>query len=89
MSWLFSSPGSVLAMPTWRSFDGTRRTTVNREMSPSNSSRRLTAQGDINPVSRRRATPYFSSSRLPMRSGWNRPSADSNSGLIWSPAFST
>ncbi len=89
MSWLLSSPGSVLAMQTWLSFEGVSRTTVKREMSPSNSCTRLTAQGDIRPVSRRPETPYFSSSTGPIRSGSNRPSGDSNTGLIWSPAFST
>ena len=50
MSWLFSSPGSVLAMATWRNTEGLRRTTRNCEMSPSNSFRRLTAHGDMMPV---------------------------------------
>ena len=50
MSWLLSSPGSVLATQIWFSLDGISRTTVNFEISPSNSATRLTAQGDISPV---------------------------------------
>ena len=50
MSWLLSSPGSVLATQIWLSLDGISRTTVNFEMSPSNSATRFTAHGDIRPV---------------------------------------
>ena len=57
MSWLFSSPGSVLEMQTCFSREGCMRTTVNLVMSPPNSSSRLTAQGEIVPVRRRVGTP--------------------------------
>ena len=50
MSWLFSSPGSVLVIATWRSTDGWMRTTRNCERSPPNSCRRLIAHGDMMPV---------------------------------------
>ena len=50
MSWLFSSPGSVLAMPTCLSTEGWMRTTLNLSMSPPYSSRRFTAQGEARPV---------------------------------------
>ncbi len=41
MSWLFSSPGSVLAIAIWRSRDGWIFATRKREMSPPNVSKRL------------------------------------------------
>jgi hypothetical protein len=41
MSWLFSSPGSVLAIAICRSRDGWILATRNCEMSPPNSSSRL------------------------------------------------
>ncbi|MNP81032.1 hypothetical protein D3C76_1792890 [compost metagenome] len=47
MSWLFSSPGSVLAMAIWLRIDGYSLTTLNLLMSPPNSCRRLVAQGDM------------------------------------------
>ena len=49
MSWLFSSPGSALAMATCRRIDGCNRTTRNFDMSPPYSASRLTAHGDIIP----------------------------------------
>ena len=42
-SWLFSSPGSVLAMPIWRSREGFTLATRNLVMSPPNSSSRFSA----------------------------------------------
>ncbi len=50
MSWLFSSPGSVLAIATCLSTEGWMRTTRNCEMSPPNSFSRLIAHGDMMPV---------------------------------------
>ncbi|MNT56968.1 hypothetical protein D3C72_1943080 [compost metagenome] len=47
MSWLFSSPGSVLAMAIWLRIDGYSLTTRNWLMSPPNSVRRLAAHGDM------------------------------------------
>ena len=55
MSWLFSSPGSVLATQIWRSFEGYSLTTENLEMSPPNSSSRFTAHGDMLPMQQRAA----------------------------------
>ena len=60
MSWLFSSPGSVLVIAIWRSTDGITRTTWNWRMSPSNSDRRLMAHGDMMPVRYRRGILYSS-----------------------------
>ena len=89
MSWLFSSPGSVLATQIWRSFDGYSLTTVNLEMSPPNSSSRFTAHGEMKPVSTRAGMPYFSSRCAPIVSGSNRPSGLSKIGLVSWPALST
>jgi hypothetical protein len=47
MSWLFSSPGSVLVMAIWRSTEGLTRTTRNFDRSPPYSCRRLIAHGDM------------------------------------------
>ena len=57
MSWLFSSPGSVLATAIWRSREGRTLATLNLEMSPPNSSSRFRHQGLISPVRRRRGMP--------------------------------
>lgn len=43
ISWLFSSPGSVLAIAIWRSRDGWSLATRNCEMSPPNDSKSLIA----------------------------------------------
>ena len=51
------------------------------EISPPNSSRRLTAQGDIRPGSRRGGMPNCVSSSAAIWSGWNRPSGLSKIGL--------
>ena len=49
----FPSPGSTLATPIRRNREGYYFTTQNFDISPSNSSRRLNAQGDISPGSLR------------------------------------
>ncbi|MNN36368.1 hypothetical protein D3C81_1502630 [compost metagenome] len=46
ISWLFSSPGSVLEIAICDSTDGLSLTTRNLVMSPLNSCRRLTAHGE-------------------------------------------
>ena len=89
MSWLFSSPGSVLATQICRSFDGYSFTTENLEMSPPNSSSRFTAHGEMKPISTRAGMLYFSSRCAPMVSGLNSPSGLSKIGLVSCPARST
>ena len=89
MSWLLSSPGSVLAMAICLRRDGYSLTTRKRAMSPSHSSSRFSAQGLAMPVSTRRGMPYRSCNVSAMVSGSNRPSGLSKTGLSSLPALST